>query len=596
MHVVLAAAIIGVFGLAAYGNSLGGPLVLDDTDAIARNTTIRRIWPPTWLFPPPGTGVGHRPLANLSLAFNYACGGDNVRGYHVLNLLLHFGSALTLFGIIHRTLERMRIPRPPRSRQPPPAVQLATAATLLWTLHPVHPATVTYLSQRTELLMALCYLLTVYAFIRSTAPGAGRFWSAFSVATCAAGMAAKEVMVTAPVLVLLYDRHFIAGSFAASWQRRRPYYLMLAATWLVLALLLRDGLAPKGAGFGLGVTWLQYGLTECGALLRYLGLAVWPHPLVFDYGPVFASLTVDAVAAAVVILLLLAMTIVRQRHASAVGFAAAAFFLILAPTSSIVPIAQQPIAENRLYLPLAVLAATAVIALHRAIGSRALTAVALAAPMFGALTFDRNVLFQDEIMLWADTAAKRPQNPRALASYALALAESGRPREAIAPFERALQLDPQSFATLQNLGNARFQLGEFAAATTCYQRAVTLQPRLASAHNNLGAAQLETGDTTAALASFSLALALEPDHTGAHLNAGRALLAARRFAEAAVHYRALTRITPTSPEAHYNLGVALAGAGTVNGTEAASALQRALTLRPDFPAARHELARLRPTP
>ena len=99
-------------------------------------------------------------------------------------------------------------------------------------------------------------------------------------------MATKEVMVTAPVLVLLYDRTFVAGSFREAWRRRRWLHLGLAATWLPLAGLVASTGWNRGgsAGFNVGVAPWAYWLTQFEAITRYLRLAVWPHPLVFDYG------------------------------------------------------------------------------------------------------------------------------------------------------------------------------------------------------------------------------------------------------------------------------------------------------------------------
>jgi len=98
-------------------------------------------------------------------------------------------------------------------------------------------------------------------------------------------MASKEVMATAPVMVLLYDRAFLSGSFKKSLMQRRPLYLGLSATWVLLGLLVFSHKDRAGtAGFGLGVEWWAYALTQCQAIVRYLSLAVWPQGLVFDYG------------------------------------------------------------------------------------------------------------------------------------------------------------------------------------------------------------------------------------------------------------------------------------------------------------------------
>ena len=121
--------------------------------------------------------------------------------------------------------------------------------------------------------------------------GSKIFSSLRAVIACAFGMATKEVMATAPVLVLLYDRTFIAGSFAEAWRQRRKLYAGLTATWLLLAVLL-VGVHERGIGYT-AVTWWQYALTECSAILHYLRLALWPSPLVFDYGSHVTSRAVE---------------------------------------------------------------------------------------------------------------------------------------------------------------------------------------------------------------------------------------------------------------------------------------------------------------
>ena len=177
-----------------------------------------------------------------------------------------------------------------------PIAAAALAAAALWALHPLQTESVTCIAQRTESLCGLFYLLTLYAFARATllavqpAPGWSALtptrWLVLSVLSCLLGMATKEVMVTAPVLVFLFDRTFVARSFAAAWRARRSYYVALAATWLGLLALLFLGSGARGAsaGFGLGVTGWTYLLKQGEAVLLYLRLAVWPYPLVLDYG------------------------------------------------------------------------------------------------------------------------------------------------------------------------------------------------------------------------------------------------------------------------------------------------------------------------
>jgi protein O-mannosyl-transferase len=185
---------------------------------------------------------GGRPVVNLSLALNYALGGSNVWGYHALNLAIHIILAgLTLFGVVRRTLLRPAL----RERFSPSAARLALVVAVLWTAHPLQTEAVTYVSQRCESLMGLFYLLTLYCFVRGADSQRCGWWFTLSVVACLLGMATKEVMVTAPLLVLLYDRTFVTGSFRKAWTRHRRLYLSLAGTWLLLGYLMA-GLHYRG--------------------------------------------------------------------------------------------------------------------------------------------------------------------------------------------------------------------------------------------------------------------------------------------------------------------------------------------------------------
>ena len=282
--------LIVLAGLAAYHNSFQGELVFDDLPEIRDNLSIHHLADlPGVLLPGEATVTG-RPVSNLSLALNYAVSGSGVWSYHALNLAIHIGAALALFGIVRRTLGQGAL----RGRFGDAAAALALAIAVLWMVHPVQTASVSYLSQRTEELMGLFYLLTLYGFIRAAGaqiPGQAARWAGFSVAACLLGMGSKEVMVTAPVAVFLYDRTFIAGTFREAWSQRRRIHAALAATWIVFAALaVATGLAHRGVGYrgyagDLG--WVDYVLTEFRAVLVYLRLSLWPSPLIFDYGGVF---------------------------------------------------------------------------------------------------------------------------------------------------------------------------------------------------------------------------------------------------------------------------------------------------------------------
>src|SRR5262249_45537130 len=148
-------------------------------------------------------------------------------------------------------------------------------------------------------------------------------------------------------------------------------------------------------------------------LIRYAILSAWPAGLVFDYGPRFHVAPSLAAACVAVLLILLGGTIALLRRSPALGFLGLWFFVLLAPTSSIVPIVLQPVAERRVSLPLAAIIVAVAAGIVVTLGRRAgWLAVALGAALV-TRTLARNRDYHDALSIWSDTVAKMPGNPRA---------------------------------------------------------------------------------------------------------------------------------------------------------------------------------------
>ncbi len=184
---LLAAAVVVAATAGVYWNSLGGAFVLDDHAWILDNASITRLANlGEVLFPTDSPAVAGRPIVSLTLAVNYALGGLNPVGYHVVNVVIHALAALVLLGVVRRTLLSPRM----GGRFAQTALPLAAAVGLVWAVHPLTTAAVTYVIQRTESLAALFYLLTVYCTIRgATVANAARSravaWYVAAAAACA---------------------------------------------------------------------------------------------------------------------------------------------------------------------------------------------------------------------------------------------------------------------------------------------------------------------------------------------------------------------------------------------------------------------------
>ncbi len=568
--------------VAAYHGSLTAPFVFDDT-AILDDDTLHH---PGWR-----TVVGTtRPLVQLSFALNWAAGGTAVFGYHLVNLVIHVLASLVLYGIAARTLRGIAAPTLPAPARP----GLALAIALVWAVHPLQTESVTYVVQRAESLMGLWYLLTLYCVIRgATAAPPSVGWYAAAVAACALGMLCKPVMVTAPVVVLLYDRAFLAGSAGAAWRARRGLYLGLGATWGILAVLLvgQTHESAATAGFAMrDVSLAEFARSQPGVVLRYLRLVVWPHGLVLDYAWPPAAGVTGVFVPALVLALGLGAALFALRDRPPLGFLVLAFVVILLPSASVVPIRDLAF-EHRMYLPLAPLVALLVVggaaALARldlapaqarrvAVGATAVVVAAL-----GALTIARNLDYRTNIAMWTDVARKRPGNSRAHANLAQAFMAEQRADDAIVAARTAIRLDPANADARVHLGRALASRGDQRGAEAAYAEAVRLQPAQAEAHNNWGVVLAEQKRWHEAERHYTEALRLRPTYAAAHNNRGVAVMELGRHDEAAAEFREALRLTPTYAEAHSNLGNLFLR--QQRPLEAIEQYRLALALRPDLP-------------
>jgi Tfp pilus assembly protein PilF len=322
-------------------------------------------------------------------------------------------------------------------------------------------------------------------------------------------------------------------------------------------LVLGSKLQSRGIGYAFDYSWSQYLRIECTAVLQYLRLAVWPFPLVFDYGAEVALPTASVLALSIAILAAIgAGLVLGWRRQPALTFFGCWFFLILAPTSSVVPVAGQPIGENRVYLSLAAVAVLFAIGVDRIAGVRGRMWLFAAAAALGCMTVARNRTFQTDLALWTDNVAKRPESSRAHFQHGTALLRHGRTQEGIVALQKAL----------------------------------AIKPAYADAHMNLAAAYFSQRRLDDAIRHFSLALQFKPDNPAAHSNLGSTLFQAGRKAEAAEQFRESLRLRPTYADARVNLGIVLAHLGKTD--EAIAEFQETLRQDPRNTAAREQLAAL----
>jgi tetratricopeptide (TPR) repeat protein len=557
-------------GAIAYSNSLGGPFIFDDTAAIVRNPQICSLNP--FKYPSPGpTAIAGRPVVIFSFAASYAIGRLRVEEYHLTNLLIHLGAAMLLYGIVRRTLLGKEIWG---SRFAGSATWLAAMVAAMWVAHPLDTQSVTYIVQRSESLAGLFLLASIYCLIRS-AEG-GKYWGVLAVVACGLGMASKEIVAAAPFLAVLYDRTFLAGTFKQALKLRWRVYTGMAATWVFILLSLHTGMRGTMVGFHLGISPVEYARTELNVIARYLRLAFWPTDLTLDYydWPIARNWG-DVSWEGWGVLALAIGSLAAVRYKPWLGFLGAWFFLILASTSSILPIKQEAAAEQRMYLPLAALVCLVVVGgwtlvcrrrpLRWAVG----IAGCLLIVLLTRLTMSRNDQYATSLEIWTDTVAKRPNNTRARIDLGQSWAQAS------LDFPRG---SPESEAA------TKLALEEF-------QTVLAMEPDVSKAVFAIGQSLERLGNPLAAEQLYTEALPKYPD-VAADLLVERGSLRARRqdWKDAKDDFAAAIKANPGDVEAHYYLGVVYQQQG--NWADAKIELEKTVKIAPKYKDAAERLRKV----
>ncbi len=592
----VAGCVLALAGALTYANSLSGPMLFDDASAILGNPQIRHLWPLAEALNPPRDSVlAGRPIVNLSFAANYAIGGLSVTGYHIVNVTIHILCALLLFGIIRNTLATSKL----RDRFATASDGIALACALIWMVHPLLTESVDYLTQRTELMMGLFYLLTLYCAIRGASASRPERWHLAAVVCCLFGVGSKESMVTVPLVVVLYDRIFIFDSLRAAWSRRRSLYAGLTLGWLELAALISS--RAHTVGFSAGVPAWTYLLNQAPMVTQYLKLTLWPHALVLDYGLPRPLALMDVLPHVALVVGLFALTAIALVMRPTIGFLGAWFFITLAPASSFVPIVTEVGAERRMYLPLASVVVLAVVAAHHYIATAtararvlsAVVALSLVVVPLGYATTERNHDYASGVSLLQTTVDRWPHG-RAHFNLATVLKQEGRVDEAMAHLRASAAENPESQYALgselydrREFGSAIRELREFVVRIS--SNTASAYPT-AAARNLIALSLAQQGNLADAVHEFQLASQIDPGNPNLHGNLAFVLLREKDFEGARQNYEECLKLQAASAFVLTNLGIALQELGRID--EANHRFREALAIDPNDTEA---LRRLDPT-
>ena len=558
---LLAVIVLYVLAFAVYANSLPVPFVFDDFPNIRDNPAVRMteldlgsLW--TAMVE---SHAQRRPVANVSFALNYFVGGYDVKGYHLVNILIHVVNGVLVYLIALTLLDRdarMRGVEPPSRQRLWLAALLAAA---LFIVHPVQLQAVTYIVQRMTSLATLFVLLALFLYLlgRKSRPGAARgaCWAG-ALGAWLLALGSKEIAATLPVLVVLTEYLFYRDP-ARSWPGIPLLAPVLALAATAVVALLYLGADPWGV-LAEQYTGREFGprerlLTELRVVVYYLGLVTLPLPgrLGLEHAFDVSRSLVDpattlAAAGALGAALLAALWMATRRPI--VSFCILWFLISLTVESSFLGL--DLAFEHRLYLPmLGPALATGYLATIAPTRHAAVT-TACAVTVIAALstvTVMRNAVWQDPFRLWADTVAKNPASHRARNNLGRALAARGELELAAREFEKAIRIKPDYAEPHNNLGALFARAGRYHEAMVHFAAALAANPRYAQAYNNVGVAQLEQGHAEQAVSMLNTAVRIAPGYAKAHANLARALAATGQMTEACRHHRLARELDPSPP-------------------------------------------------
>lgn len=592
----------------------------DDPDYVTANAHVRQGVTPagiTWAFTSTDA-ANWFPLTRISHMLDVQIFGLDAGWHHLVNVLLHAIATLLLFAFLFRATS---------ARWP------SAMVALLFALHPLHVESVAWIAERKDVLAAVFWFLTLWAYVRYTEkPNATRYL--LTLASFCLGLMSKPMLVTLPFVLLLLDL----------WPLRRrlllrekiPFFALAAASSVITYL------AQAGSG-AVGTLPVPIALRVQNALISYsiyIAKTFWPVNLAVFYPYSLNIPAWEALCAAAAILGISALTflLLRTRPYLAVGW----FWYLgtLVPVIGLVQVGAQARADRYTYLPMVGLSIMLVWGLSEVLKSKVATATGVLACLACAVLCEQQVRywrnsetlfrhaldvtsgnylahhnlgvalagdgrFPEAIAQYQAALQIEPDAANVQTDYGNALAKSGRMPEAIAHYRAALETLPDAPITHNDLANALAAIpGSMPEAIAEYQTALRLKPDYEEARNNLAQVQSHAAETEynlgvdlarsgkpeAAIARFQEALRVKPDYVDAHNNLGVVLAGVGRVQEAIPHFETALRIDPNSFDAHVNLGIALSGIPGRK-AEAVRHLQAAFRVKPD-PEIRQMLERI----
>ena len=516
--------LIIAIGVLCYSGTFDASFNFDDIPNIVQKESIRNpldiksIW----------AGSKTRFVADFSFAINYAVNGLQPFGYHLVNLIIHILTAITLYWFVILLFITPELRKNPLARH---AKGIALAVALVFTSHPIETQAVTYIVQRITSLASLFYLLSLALYLKARLyyDQNNRRHSLFYAGSLAAALLAmftKEISVTLPICILIVEYFFFSPSFPMIWRRVKYLWPMLL-TLLVVPINYLASMGYLVRHFGVAaetdtISRMDYLLTQFNVIRTYLRLLIFPANQSVDYSyPISHSFLEPATFASFLLLVsLLALAFFLFRKFRLLSFGIVWFFLTLLVESSVIPI-RDVIFEHRLYLPSMGIFLAITVLVFYALGKKprilfALFALVVLLASLG--TVHRNVLWKKQVLLWHDAVGKRHIKERTANNLGIGLITLGRLDLAIPYYDKALDRFPRHAKMYFNRGMAYQMAGNSKKAVQDYTESLKLYSKYHRTYFYRAIAYIQEGNYDLALEDLNRSIRLSPNDPAVFYN------------------------------------------------------------------------------
>ncbi|MFQ5454578.1 MAG: tetratricopeptide repeat protein [Nitrospirota bacterium] len=633
--------IIPVIVIILYSNTIDVPFYFDDYAIIVDNIFIK-----ITTLSPDGFMKGifnndsvRRLVTNITFAINYYFGGLDVSGYHIVNIIIHIITTISLYLFLKITLEirgqRIKEFRVSSFEFRDKPFWIAIIAALLWSTSPVQTQAVTYIVQRATSMATMFYILSLLCYVKgrvswnrsqkSKVRNKGKsdglltsnFWLLTSLFFALLAFGSKEITITLPLIIILYEIYFFARFDLKKIKKACPYFIIMVISFIVIGFIYIGAGSQKGIIKGIKglmaarsieqeFTALQRLITEFRVVIYYITLLLLPLPsrlrLIYEFSVSHSLFNpVSTFICMLIIFGIIGYGIYIYKRRTVISFFILWFFLNLVIESTVIRL--WLVFEHRLYLPsigFFIIAAIGIVKLADMIKFRyrssphnyLLFTAYCSFPIILILTqsvwtVQRNNLWKDPILFWSDNLKKTPDSSTVHSDLGLNYARNGNIDMAIEEYKKAIELLPKFYFAHYNLGMAYFNKGDIDSALNKYRDTLRVAPGFYEAHYRIGLIYQRQGNMDKAIDEYKKALSINPYHFLSRDALTSIYLDQKKWDMAIDEYKRVIEIFPNAPLVYNTLGILYKRTGRID--LSIDAYKKALRLDPDIADAHYNL-------